>query len=150
MPRFHLTRGEKFEDESDLAQKMVRAARQAHGVVLDTGSRDIAAHDLEASREMIAKKISNVIGRAIQEDPDVTMVVIGGDTLLACIRHLNIATIVPVGELFPGVVLAKYSVYGEWRYLISKSGGFGAPDLLEKLSKKLASPNQTGESGGEK
>ena len=63
--------------------------------------------------------------------------VIGGDTLLACLRRLGCKELEPVSELCPGTVLSKYTTDGGERLIISKSGGFGSETLLTDLKNMI-------------
>ena len=63
--------------------------------------------------------------------------IIGGDTLLGCVKALGIKTLAPVKEMAPGTVLAKYTHSKGNGYLITKSGGFGGEALLIQLQKQL-------------
>ena len=62
-----------------------------------------------------------------------TVMVIGGDTLMACLERLGCKDLEPLAELFPGVVLSRYRAGDKERMLISKSGGFGSGRLLLDL-----------------
>jgi uncharacterized protein YgbK (DUF1537 family) len=62
------------------------------------------------------------------------MIVFGGDTARRLLRGFNNPLLYPVGEPLPGVVLSRF---GNCRVLISKAGGFGAPDLLLRLHELL-------------
>ena len=66
---------------------------------------------------------------------EATILVTGGDTLLAFMEHIGQSALIPIGELAPGVVLFQIE-YRKKRYnIISKSGGFGSADLLLDLKK---------------
>lgn len=114
--------------------------------MFDTGSGDVDTRSMNAaeSGRLVAEKVSRVIRGVSHRIKDTTVFVIGG-----VMDSLGIETIIPVEELFPGGVLAKYHFKGEWQYLISKSGGFGEPDLPEQISLKLSSPGEKAENGGE-
>lgn len=71
-----------------------------------------------------------------------TVMIIGGDTLLSCLRRLGCRELQPLAELFPGVVLSLYRAGGREKFLISKSGGFGSETLLADL-KELIEKKQT-------
>ena len=58
----------------------------------------------------------------------------GGDTLLALMRTVGTAELTPVRELTTGAVLTNFVYRGKTYYIISKSGGFGEPDLFCKLA----------------
>lgn len=142
-PRFHLIQGGRFGDAETLAAGIAEAARHHPITIMDTGSADVDTKtmDAAASGRIIAEKVSGVIRGVNAQVKDAVLFIIGGDTLIALIQSLGIETIIPVKELFPGVVLAKYPVRGQWQYLISKSGGFGEPALLENISRMLSKKN---------
>lgn len=55
--------------------------------------------------------------------------VIGGDTLSACIRSESGANLEPLGEPIPGTVISRCKN----RLLLSRAGGFGAEDAITKV-----------------
>ena len=138
-PRFHLQKAGEFLDHEEITSQMAAASRQQEIVMLDTGAEDLGATDDEvlAQSAVVADHFSRVIADFLAENPQVTLFIIGGDTLLAFARNLRIHAILPVRELLPGVVLSRYRHGGDWRYLITKSGGFGTKDLFCKLYQEL-------------
>lgn len=148
-PRFHLIENHCFLEEEQLADA-ISAAAEDHGITLfDTGSADVGFEAAIESGMSIAQKVSKVICAVQKKAVDATIFVIGGDTLIALINCLGIETIIPVKEILPGIVHVKYRFQGKWHYLISKSGGFGGPDVLEQVALKLSFPEATNTSGGE-
>lgn len=140
-PRFHLIQDGGFREEAELAAQIVESAQHHPITVMDTGSADVDTKTMDAaSGRVIAEKVSSVIRMVSAQVQGAVLFIIGGDTLIALIQSLGIETIIPVTELFPGIVLAKYPVHGQWQYLISKSGGFGEPALLEDISRMLSAP----------
>ena len=80
--------------------------------------------------------IASYLAEIMAEMPETyagTVMVIGGDTLLACLERLGCKDLEPVTELFPGVVLSRYRVGNKEKMMISKSGGFGSETLLSDL-----------------
>jgi uncharacterized protein YgbK (DUF1537 family) len=65
-------------------------------------------------------------------------VVTGGETLHGLLQALGATSLLATGELMPGVPLSRI-VQGRWHDLavVSKSGGFGAPDLLIQLAESV-------------
>jgi uncharacterized protein YgbK (DUF1537 family) len=63
-----------------------------------------------------------------------SLFVTGGATLYALLQALGADSLLVTGELMPGVALSRIQGSG-WHGLpvVSKSGGFGAPDLLIRL-----------------
>ena len=66
-----------------------------------------------------------------------TLLITGGDTLLQCMDYMGVYEIEPLGEMDAGVVLSRFTYQGITRYVISKSGGFGAENLLTELAAAL-------------
>ena len=65
------------------------------------------------------------------------LLITGGDTLLACMRRMGVDRMEPLGQIFPGVVLAEIEADGAKRQVIAKSGGFGAETLLCDLRRLI-------------
>lgn len=86
----------------------------------------------EVIRSTVAYNIGILVS-AILENYRGTIMIIGGDTLQACLKHLGCTQMKMITELFPGVVLSEISVNGTAHLLISKSGGFGSETLLKDL-----------------
>ena len=105
--------------------------------------------DSGEARERIAAYLAEIMAETEERNKDPredtkgrTVMIIGGDTLLACLRRLGCRELQPLAELFPGVVLSLYRAGGKEKFLISKSGGFGSETLLADL-KELIEKKQT-------
>ncbi len=145
-PYFHLDGEGTRGDELRMGEEIAGASRKHPIVLFDTGSPDVdpgAGDPAEAGKRM-AERIGKVIRRAGEKADGAVPFVIGGDTLIAFLNGMGVGTVLPVRELFPGVVLARYRAAGEWRYVISKSGGFGGRDLIRQVFQKLSrKPSET-------
>ena len=86
----------------------------------------------EEVRLRVAANLGNVLAE-IQDTNDFMTMIIGGDTMLACLKRIGCSNLEPLKEPFPGVVLSKYNTGGSERLLISKSGGFGNKTLLTDI-----------------
>lgn len=109
-------------------------------VLLDTGegiSRDGA--EKEILRQRIARRPGQILRRLLERDALQNRIplIIGGDTLLGCMEALEGQELLPLWELEPGVVLSLLRRAGETLWLISKSGGFGEADVLERIISRL-------------
>lgn len=133
-PNFHLMHNGVYSEPDELIEKIATAAEHSPITVFDTGSTDVSS---DLSGTVIAEKVSCVIKGVLETKPNAATFVIGGDTLIAFTKKLEIEMIFPLGELFPGVVLSKYRYQGNWQFLISKSGGFGDKDLLRNIYEKI-------------
>lgn len=132
-PRFHLMEHGRFLHPEALAERITQALRTSPVTVFDTGSAEVQGTD----PKRIAEQVSVVIKDVAERNTGSILLIIGGDTLIAFIRTMEIGIIIPVAELFPGVALAKYHYQGNWHFLISKSGGFGDEKLLMDIYEKL-------------
>ena len=74
------------------------------------------------------------------------MVVFGGDTVCGILKAIGLNSVRPVGEVLPGVPVVRVEAVAlaavrctreQDFYLITKAGGFGAPDLLTQVRERL-------------
>lgn len=112
-------------------------------VIIECGVHDMEATssymkgagiELAEGRKRIACVMGGVLERLLDWGLESTLLVTGGDTLLAFMQHIGQNTLVPVCELIPGVVLSGFMYRGKGYDLLSKSGGFGQEDLLLTLA----------------
>lgn len=91
------------------------------------------------SLEELRVRIADTMGLVLQEllfrKVHSTMLITGGDTLMAFMRTVGVSEISPVCELAPGSVLSMVQIGGESYPIISKSGGFGEKTLIADLAK---------------
>lgn len=94
------------------------------------------AHGLttEDLRVRISTQLAHLMKRLLDGGLDATILCTGGDTLLALMRTVGTAELTPVRELATGAVLTNFVYQGKTYYIISKSGGFGEPDLFCRLA----------------
>lgn len=85
--------------------------------------------------ENIAAMVSTILS-GIRID---TLVVFGGDTLIGITEKMGMSGIIPIAEIAPGVVLSEPVNYQGIR-IVSKSGGFGDEDIIEKIIGRIAAP----------
>lgn len=89
--------------------------------------------DLDEVRGRISAAMGGVLKRLLDQGLEATLLVTGGDTLLAFLRQIGQEELVPIGELTAGIVLSQVEYRGKTFHLISKSGGFGAATVLTDL-----------------
>ena len=124
----YLARGEKcILDTNDIPGRLtaLEYARQQGG-------------DLEDVQRQIPATIGEALRSLLEKDVEATLMVTGGDVLMGFMKKMGICEIEPVQELFTGTVLSYVRINGKKQPLISKSGGFGSPDLLLQLLEKLS------------
>ena len=93
---------------------------------------------IDGIRLGISRAMGDIVSRIVSWEEVGTLLITGGDTLLACMRAMGVTELAPVAELYPGVVLSRFRRENAERYVISKSGGFGAETLLSDLAAKCA------------
>ncbi|MBC7319042.1 hypothetical protein H5T89_00150 [bacterium] len=87
--------------------------------------------NLEVLPSIVVKRLGDIgyrLLRRLRENTD-TLVVFGGDTLLSITNRMNVRCLFPLMEIEKGTVLSKM----EDLFFISKAGGFGEEDILEKI-----------------
>lgn len=94
--------------------------------------------DLEGMRVRIASSVGEMLGALFTSSSLGTLLLTGGDTLLQCMNHIGVQELEPVCEIEKGVVLARFTYKECTRYVITKSGGFGQPDLLVQMAARIA------------
>lgn len=93
--------------------------------------------DLEMMRRQISHTMGAILKALLDRGMDATVLVTGGDTLMAFMELAHLTEMVPICEYAPGVVLAQVCYKGRNCYLLSKSGGFGNPQLLLELEGRI-------------
>ena len=94
--------------------------------------------DIQEVRVRISNTLGQLMKRLLDGGLEATLMCSGGDTLLALMRAVNVSELIPVCELETGVVLTNFVYHSKTYYIISKSGGFGEPDLLCRLAEQMA------------
>ena len=92
---------------------------------LDNGSDNPAQLLGEIVRSLLDRRIEN------------TLFVVGGDSMWAVLRQLEVTMLTPLWEVLPGVVISRYEYKGKKRYLLSKSGAFGGNQLFFDVYNRL-------------
>lgn len=153
-PRVHLSPVQKLEPawlESAGCAAAVKGWLETAGgerrFILDvndpSGRDDTAVYAQERglTTEDLRVRISGQLGRLVRRlldgGLDATLLCTGGDTLLALMRAVKAAELIPVCELDAGAVLTAFSYGGKTYHIISKSGGFGEADLFVRLARSL-------------
>lgn len=114
----------------------------AVGTSLNLDEQKTDKDELETMRLQISENLGAFIAAVARDNPDVALVISGGDTLLAFMNTLEAKSIMPYCELEPGVILSQIQLNGQVMDIVSKSGGFGKVELFvelrEELCKKLS------------
>ncbi|SEQ75084.1 Uncharacterized conserved protein YgbK, DUF1537 family [Faunimonas pinastri] len=70
---------------------------------------------------------------ALRRNPPATLLACGGETADALLGELGVATLTISGEILPGVPVSTGRVGGREVAFVTKSGGFGTPDVFSQL-----------------
>lgn len=89
------------------------------------------------TRETISRNIGALLHAVIGGRTSGTIAVAGGDVLLSFLGYLDEPHVRLLGEVVPGVVDTEVTAGGCTYRILTKSGGFGEPDLIEKLAVKI-------------
>lgn len=92
---------------------------------------------LEQARVAISDRLGDVLKELLGMGLTATIMIIGGDTLAGFLTKMQCREITVYGELERGTVLSQVEINGKKQWIISKSGGFGEPDLLMKVEEMI-------------
>lgn len=95
----------------------------------------------ETDGPSVARALAQSLAR-LKPEPGSLLVLSGGATAQVILKHLDIRVLELVGEAQPGLPLARAGGYT----IITKSGGFGDPDTLLRLTNSYASLGRQGHS----
>ncbi len=130
--------GQWHEKDMEQFVRSFLAAAVTPIAVIDTMDDVVTEEDTgENTAERIAGCMGKIAAILAGQKPSGTLMIIGGDTLLGCVKAMGIETLRSLKEMAPGTVLAEYTNSDGSGYLITKSGGFGDEALLVRLQKEL-------------
>ncbi len=89
------------------------------------------------AREHVSENLSNLLAGMLNCGIKATLLITGGDTLLAVLNRLGITFITPIREVTPGAVYSTFMYNGKKYDLISKAGGFGSVDFFVDMNDQL-------------
>ncbi len=135
-----------LEEKPDYDRIIETVSGTRLGAMLETSRTPAQAKELSRLGEQlgldtrqIGERIVFNLGRAAKKLIDSgfggTLCLFGGDCVSAALGRLGCRGLLPVREIEPGVVVSRAFVPDGELTLVTKSGGFGSPDILEKLIK---------------
>ena len=140
----------KSEQGEEQLRIWINLLKENERCILDCNEETVEEPDFQAENvqktkdigEKVAKSIGCMLKALMEAGMDSTIMITGGDTLMGFLKNVSVSEITPLIEILPGVVLSTYLI-GEKKYqIISKSGGFGDADILEKLAKVILSERE--------
>lgn len=85
----------------------------------------------------IANSTGQLVSDLIKEQNIRNMIVFGGDTLIGILKNIGCQYIIPVSEIFPGVVFTRAVGKDVSINVITKAGGFGEENIIERINEFL-------------
>lgn len=92
----------------------------------------------EQIHNCIAQYTSNLVKSILDNSKICNIVVFGGDMVAAILEKLDVSKVTAAGEIATGVPLCQINVLGRTINLVTKSGGFGEPDLIPVIENYLS------------
>ncbi|QWT17478.1 four-carbon acid sugar kinase family protein [Collinsella sp. zg1085] len=129
---------------TQLAQHVSQELSTNALVVIDASTR-VNQDDVEQAglvgisdlRDYTAANLGAIAGELLRQGSIENILVMGGDVLLALLEYLHISRLRMLFEFAPGVVVSELELEGRTVRIVSKSGGFGEPDLFFRISQQL-------------
>jgi uncharacterized protein YgbK (DUF1537 family) len=87
----------------------------------------------EQVHEILPRTYGEIVRQLAGETSIGALLVFGGDTLVGILKALGKDSVIPLAEIFPGVVAARIPGIENPRYIVTKAGGFGDEDILRKI-----------------
>lgn len=92
---------------------------------------------LEQARLTISRTLGSILKELLLMGMESTLMIIGGDTLIGFVEQMDCREITIVSELEQGAVLSSMRMGEKYQWIVSKSGGFGGPELLVQIDDKI-------------
>jgi len=90
------------------------------------------------AHQHIARRIGQIVSALAEEAGVDALVLCGGDTARAVLEAFGNPIIEGVGEVAAGVPRSRFRAAGRELQLVTKAGGFGAPDVFSAILRALA------------
>lgn len=149
--RINLTPEEKLENRQPSSQQIdrfIKILKEQGCLIIDAGDANgsnqtdeyAKKHNmtLEEMRINIVKNMARITRAIVDTNTECTLFCTGGDTLKAVMAALKVQVLKPIAELLPGIVASEFEYNGNICQVISKSGGFGKEDLIERILEYIA------------
>lgn len=127
-----------WKEQMSLSDWMILDANDTDSRNMDTAVR--AAEEglsIEDVRQRISESLGIILSDITDSPAERTLLITGGDTLLQSMNRMKVFRMMPLTEVYPGVVLSRVVLHGRPRLVITKSGGFGNETLLSDLKKLI-------------
>ncbi len=155
--RIHIRPEEKLHPEwfgtpegAVLLERWKRRMLEEPWMILDANDRDPSNRETadlarslgwtaEDIRQRISASLGVILSAMVQQDACRTLLITGGDTLLQSMNRMGVSRMMPLTEVFPGVVISRVHLGNHSWFVMTKSGGFGEETLLADLKELIES-----------
>jgi uncharacterized protein YgbK (DUF1537 family) len=96
-----------------------------------------AADGAIADASHVARSLARNALRLLNSRHIDALLATGGDTAIAILNAMAVPALQVMGDLLPGIPFARLEVRGRPLWLITKAGGFGAPEALRDVVGRL-------------
>ena len=114
----------KTSDSEDVIQKAIEYTKK----------NNISMENLTSN---IANSTGQLVSDLIKEQNIKNLIIFGGDTLMGILKNIECQYIIPVSEIFSGVVFTRAIGKNISINIITKAGGFGEESIIERINEFL-------------
>lgn len=134
----YITDKEYFKEKINNNKKFLLRTSDSEDVIKKaieyTEKNSISMEDLTSN---IANSTGQLVSDLIREHDIKNLIIFGGDTLMGILKNIGCQYIIPVSEIFPGVVFTRAVGKDTAINVITKAGGFGEESIIERINEFL-------------
>ena len=134
----YITDKEYFKEKINNNKKFLLRTSDSEDVIKKaieyTEKNSISMEDLTSN---IANSTGQLVSDLIREHEIRNLIIFGGDTLMGILKNIGCQYIIPVSEIFPGVVFTRAVGKDTAINVITKAGGFGEESIIERINEFL-------------
>ena len=91
---------------------------------------------------LASQHLGKIVAEILREAAFSSIVVFGGDTLIAILKAMEVTGIRPLEEISPGLAVSQMTGTPRSLALISKAGGFGGEDVILNIINYIRGGNR--------
>lgn len=134
----YITDKEYFKEKINNNKKFLLRTSDSEDVIKKaieyTEKNSISMEELTSN---IANSTGQLVSDLIREHEIRNLIIFGGDTLMGILKNIGCQYIIPVSEIFPGVVFTRAVGKDTAINVITKAGGFGEESIIERINEFL-------------
>ena len=134
----YITDKEYFKEKINNNKKFLLRTSDSEDVIKKaieyTEKNSISMEDLTSN---IANSTAQLVSDLIREHEIRNLIIFGGDTLMGILKNIGCQYIIPVSEIFPGVVFTRAVGKDTAINVITKAGGVGEESIIERINEFL-------------